>query len=102
MESSQLLKHGYGLTLKALCPSNLEMQNVKLAQQVFNFITAEGLLVVGEENNIQHFKETAEYIKIICKWWAIMNVKTLYKGEHKRDSFQKPLTPNTNNTVDRR
>lgn len=25
----------------------------------------------------------------------------LYKGEHKRDSFQKPLTPNTNNTVER-
>ncbi|XP_054706942.1 uncharacterized protein LOC129216750 [Uloborus diversus] len=36
-----------------------------------------------------------DYIQILCKWWSIMNVKTLYKGEHKRDEFQTPLTPNT-------
>lgn len=95
-ECGKLLKYGYSLTLKALCPSSLERQNVKLALQVLNNVTAEALLVVGKEIDIEHFKETAEYIKIIHKWWCIMNVKTLYKGEHKLDNFQEPLTSDTN------
>lgn len=95
IESGKLLKYSYGLTEKALSPTSFERQNVKLALQVINSVVAEGLELVGEEEQISHYKQTAEYIKIIFRWWSIMNVKTLYKGEHKRDEFQKPLTPNT-------
>lgn len=94
IECNKLLKYGYGLSEKALAPTSFERQNVKLVLQVINNVVAEGLQLVGEVNNIPHHKETAEYIKILCKWWSVMNVKTLYKGEHKRDEFQKPFTPN--------
>lgn len=77
----------------------MERQNVKLALQVFSNVTAEGLLALGGET-IEYSAETAEYIKIICKWWNIMNVKTLFKGEHKLDDFQKPLIPIAVGTVD--
>lgn len=96
IESNKLLKFSYGLSEKALAPTNFERQNVKLVLQIFNNVVAEGLLVVGKANDIPHYKETSEFIKIICKWWAIMNVKTLFKGEHKLDEFQRPLTSNSN------
>ncbi|GBM53645.1 hypothetical protein AVEN_105524-1 [Araneus ventricosus] len=58
---------------------------------VINNVVAEGLNFVGAENNILHHKETADYIKIIHRWWSVMNVKTKYKVDHKIDDFQKPL-----------
>lgn len=91
IECNKLLKYGCGLSEKALAPTSFERQNVKLVLQVINNVVAEGLQLVGEINNIPRHKETAGYIKILCKWWSVMNVKTLYKGEHKEI---KPFTPN--------
>ncbi|GBN47678.1 hypothetical protein AVEN_249228-1 [Araneus ventricosus] len=58
---------------------------------VINNVVAEGLNLLGAENNIFHHKDTADYIKIIHRWWSVMNIKTKYKGDHKLDDFQKPL-----------
>lgn len=51
LESGNLLKHAYKLSLKAISPSNLERQNVKLALQVFSEYTVESLLTVGKKHS---------------------------------------------------
>ncbi|KAG0422691.1 hypothetical protein HPB47_001502 [Ixodes persulcatus] len=89
LEAGRLLKYGYQLTSKALNPSNVERQNVKIVLQVFNQFTAEGLL--AHAGNLDCAEETANFIKIIIRWWSVVNVKTLSKGFHKRDLFQEPV-----------
>ena len=82
-------------TLKALCPSNLEQQNVKLALLVFDRRIIEGLLILGNSNNTPDHTSTSDYIKITNTWWSIINVKTPCKGFHKNDPYVESL--NTNN-----
>lgn len=96
LEAGNLVKYAYGLTLKATSPNNFERQNVKLVLQIFNEHVIQGLNHLGE-NKLQCAKETSDFIKLIYKWWCIMNVKSPFKGEHKRDPFQKPLTNDENN-----
>lgn len=90
-ESGQLLKSGYGLTSKALNPSSLERQNVKLVLQVFNPHVAEALATRSGEVDFQHAKATADFIKIILRWWSIVNVKTPKKGFHHRNVYEEPM-----------
>ncbi|XP_068083561.1 uncharacterized protein [Anabrus simplex] len=93
-ESHKLLKFGYGLSIKAVWPSNLERQNVKLVMQVFSGHIANSLLKLGPTNNLQNYEGTAKFIEIINKWWSIVNVKTPLKGLRSREEMQKPLTNN--------
>jgi hypothetical protein len=92
VEGKELVKYSHGLNLKSLYPNNLEKQNVKLVMNVFNEFVIEGLLSVGEKHSINNYKTTAEFIKIICDWWKVVNVKTKYKGIRTRDNLQEPIT----------
>lgn len=94
LEEGQLIKYAYGISIKALCPTSMERQNVKLVLQIFNDHVVEGLRKMGEQTNEPFCSETAQYIEIINRWWKIMNVKSSYKGHHKRDTFLEPLTSN--------
>ena len=94
-ESSLLLKSGYGLTSKALNPSNLERQDVKLVLQVFNPHVAEALTARTGEVDFQHAAATADFIKIILRWWSIVNVKTPSKGFHHRNVYEEPMSNQT-------
>lgn len=96
LEEGQLLKYAYGISVKALCPTSMERQNVRLVAQIFNDHVVEGLRKVGNQTNEPHCSDTADFIEIILKWWKIMNVKSLFKGTHKRDKFMEPLTSNLN------
>ena len=91
VENNSILSYAYGLTFKCLSPSNLERQNVKLVLKVFNKFVVNGLLHLGSQHNLEHYKDTSHFISIICKWWDIMNVKTPYKGLHKSNVFMQPL-----------
>jgi hypothetical protein len=91
LECSNLLKYGYGLTLKALCPTNIKRQNVKLVLQVFNKFIIEALYELGGKHNLLDFEGTAEFIKIILHWWNIVNVKTVNKGVRYREEQYEPL-----------
>ncbi|KAG0418297.1 hypothetical protein HPB47_004972 [Ixodes persulcatus] len=90
-ECDQLLKYGYGLPRKALYPSNIERQNVKLALQIFNDSLPVALRALGAKHNMFSFEATANFIDIIPKWWKIVNVKTPWKGKRLRDQFQQPV-----------
>ncbi|XP_035206112.1 uncharacterized protein LOC118181147 [Stegodyphus dumicola] len=91
LEFDSLIKYGYGLTLKALWPSNLERQNVKLVLQVFNNWVITALTELGNKHNLDSYESTANYIDIIYKWWCIVNTKTPLKGKRLKCSFQEPL-----------
>lgn len=92
MEAGKLLKFGYGVTLKAVEPTNVDRQNVKFVLKVFNDHVIEGLRECDKKEDLQHVQDTADYIRLIYTWWSIMNVKTLFKGQSKRDIYQEPLT----------
>ncbi|GBN61968.1 hypothetical protein AVEN_214159-1, partial [Araneus ventricosus] len=91
VDSNNLVKHSCKLTLKALSPSSLETQNVSLALQVFNDNTVGALKEVGNRYEIEHFEDTAEFIRIILTWRKIMNVKSLTVGLRENDKFKQPL-----------
>ncbi|GBM01384.1 hypothetical protein AVEN_236207-1 [Araneus ventricosus] len=91
-EKNSIIKYGYNLSLKALGPSNLEKQNVKLVLKIFNKFIPEGLMKQGEKFQFPNYKETAEYIKIINRWWDIVNVKTPFIGIRENNVYKKPLT----------
>ncbi|KAH9374829.1 hypothetical protein HPB48_015762 [Haemaphysalis longicornis] len=85
-EQNELLKIAPTLSLKALDPSNMERQNVKLALRIFN----ESTIAALNSTTIQHAEGTAAFIATIVTWWRIVNVKTPRKGERLRDDMQYP------------
>jgi hypothetical protein len=95
-ESDCLAKFGYTLSLKAISPSSLERQNVKLVLQIFNDYIIAALLDVGNKYDIHFSESTAAYLKIILSWWKIMNVKTPTVGLRLNDTFKCPLTTDPN------
>lgn len=94
-EQNELLKFGYTLSLKALYPSSIERQNVKLALQVFNHSTVAALRQIGPKISLESYEDTADFIEIFCRWWDIVNVKTPLKGLRKKNEFQQPVTLNS-------
>ncbi|XP_035232254.1 uncharacterized protein LOC118204042 [Stegodyphus dumicola] len=94
IESNSLVKYAYGLSLKSLNPSNLERQNVKLVNSIFNNYVIVALSTIGKENNILNYASTASFIKLIYNWWNIVNVKTPLKGQRLNDPLQMPILPN--------
>lgn len=65
LEADSLLKNSYSLTMKALCPSNLERQNVTLVIQIFNEYLIQALLTLVEKHDLPFFTDVAESVKII-------------------------------------
>lgn len=92
LESSNLLKFGYGLTRKSLWPTKLERQNVNLALKVFSVNVVRGLEELGPKCNLESYQQTADYIKIFCFWWDIVNVKSPFKGKCKLNPMCEPYT----------
>ena len=92
LESDLLLKHSYQLSMKAINPSTIERQNVKLVLQIFNEYLIEALLSMGEKcASLDSYKDVAEFVRIITDWWTVMNVKSLDKGVKKRNIYAEPL-----------
>ncbi|KAH9375571.1 hypothetical protein HPB48_009423 [Haemaphysalis longicornis] len=93
LESEQLLLYGYTFSRKAVYPTDIEKQNVKLALQVFSESGPNALRVIGAKHNLKHHEETASFIDVIVRWWKVVNVKTPFKGLRLRDDLQKPVCP---------
>ncbi|GBN68903.1 hypothetical protein AVEN_150406-1 [Araneus ventricosus] len=83
-------REGKSKESKQKLEGGLERQNVSLALQVSNN-TVGVLKEVGNRYEIEHFEDTAEFIKIILTWWKIMNVKSLTVGLRENDKFKQPL-----------
>ncbi|XP_070377578.1 uncharacterized protein [Dermacentor albipictus] len=90
-EEDHLIKAAPTLSVKALNPSNMERQNVKLALKVFSLSTIAALETCGQRYALQHAAGTAEFLKVVETWWRIVNVKSPSKGRRLRDDLQTPI-----------
>lgn len=53
---------------------------------------AEALDAHGYLPAFTHAKETANFVRVIVRWWKIVNVKTPHKGFHHRDVYEQPMS----------
>jgi hypothetical protein len=90
-EKDNIVKLAPNLTYKALYPSSLERQNVKLALKVFDEKT---VVALGEYGTLSKcdFSGTQTFVNIILKLWKILNVKSTDKGFRKRDDDCRPIS----------
>lgn len=75
---------------------------MKLALKLFSPTVVSGLLELGpSRNDLFHYQQTAEYIKIFCSWWDVVNVKSTSKGICKLNVLSEPFTgnPQCENTI---
>lgn len=86
-EQSKLTKVAFGLTYKALYPSHLERQNVKLVLKVFNSFVSSALSLQVQKLQMAALQEKATFIDLTVRWWSIVNVKTPEKGHRLRDAW---------------
>lgn len=89
-----LVNTAHRLTRETLYPTNFDKQNVRL---VDNILHAHTIASMREDN----FNETANGLKDWSRVWNIMNVRTLFKGDHKLDSDCKPISRYTYETDER-
>ncbi|KAH8033574.1 hypothetical protein HPB51_014354 [Rhipicephalus microplus] len=90
-EQSSIEKVAYGLTHKALHPSNLERQNLRLALKVFSGFVSAALRIRGEELRLEVAEGTAQFIDVSVKWWDIVNVNSPHKGQRLWNVWQEPV-----------
>ncbi|XP_037500178.1 uncharacterized protein LOC119374192 [Rhipicephalus sanguineus] len=90
-EQDQLVKAAPMLSVKALNPSSMERQNVKLALKVFNPSTTAAVETYAQRYDLQHAPGTAEFLRIVETWWKIINVKSPSKGRRLRYVLQTPV-----------
>ncbi|XP_077498110.1 uncharacterized protein LOC144108803 [Amblyomma americanum] len=90
-EKTALVKAAYGLNAKAVNPTVMERQNVKLVLNVINSFVSNALRTRGSVLKIPIADSTALFIDIVLAWWRIVNVKTPHKGRRVKDSLQEPV-----------
>lgn len=89
-EKDSIVKLAPSLTQKALYPSNIERQNVKLVLQMFDEKVSVALNHIGQHSG-RDVSGTQAFIDLIIKLWEILNVKSTSKGFRKRDVDSNPI-----------
>ena len=84
-------KKAFKLTDKVLNPQPIERTKVLLADAFFHDSTIEALEWYAVFENHPEWANTAKFLRIIRKWWNIVNVRTLYNGQMKRDETKDPI-----------
>src|SRR6218665_1563814 len=84
-------KTAYKLNPSVLEPKNIEKTSVLLAVSVFCESTRDALKYYSTEEGLSGWASTADFLTMVMKLWNVMNVKTLFKGVHKRDVSMDPV-----------
>lgn len=93
IEKKSLLKEAPRLSWKALYPHSLERQKVSLALQVFHETNIAALKIMGPSRcDFESWEGTADFLKIICRWWDIVNVHHPYAGRNLRKDEATPIS----------
>ena len=100
LEQTSVIKQGNRLNYKCLHPHSIERLNVKLALRVFCDITVASLRTFGpSQEQLPNWEGTQFVIEIILKFWNIVNVKTPFKGKHKRLDDANPISDLNDNRI---
>ena len=92
MEYGTEAKMAYKLTDKALHPTNVERVNVQLAVSAMHETTIAALDFYGQREKHSAFKETAEFLRLVRRWFDIVNVKSAFVHVRLNDPNRKPVT----------
>lgn len=84
LEMSKPLRIAHKLSLNVLNPKSIERTSMKYAAAIFHESTINGLRHYGKT-------ETAQFLEMVLKAWNIMNVRTPYVGQAKRDPTKEPV-----------
>ena len=98
IEISKPVKIAHKLSDKVINPLALEKTNVSIADNLFAESTINGLLFYGKEGFPQ-FIQTAKFLRIIRNWWDMFNVKSRFKGKHKRNKFMQAVSKENVNEI---
>uniref|UniRef100_A0A6P7GTB0 Uncharacterized protein LOC114346153 n=1 Tax=Diabrotica virgifera virgifera TaxID=50390 RepID=A0A6P7GTB0_DIAVI len=85
LEINYLTKRAYKLNHKSVYPNNFERQKVSLVENIFHETTIAAL------RSCSIYTDTASFLEIIRNWWSIINVKTKFKGQAKRNDLATPI-----------
>ena len=83
---SKLLKLS-NLTEVSVNPKPIERQRINICLSVFNEKTATALDLYGKRHDID-ISGTATFIRVVLKWWTVLNVKSVGIDARKRQPLQ--------------
>ncbi|XP_043218350.1 uncharacterized protein LOC122379861 [Amphibalanus amphitrite] len=90
MEMGQDIKMAYRLTDRVIHPTTVERVNVQLAVAATHETTVAALRFYGQKEEHCNFRQTADFLEMLKKWFSIVNVKTPYTHVRLRDSIRAP------------
>ena len=85
-------KMAYKLTDRVLHPSSIERSNVQLAISAMHETTIAALEYYGGKDEHKAFKDTAQFLKLVHKWFDAVNVKSPFIYKRPSHSTRKPVT----------
>ena len=92
------VKLAHKLSHRVVHPGPIERQSVILTHSVFHESTIEALKFYGHRGRPE-FLETASFLEIIMKWWKLVNVKSKFLAQKKRDEWREII--NRENLTDK-
>ena len=90
MELGQDVKMAYRLTDRVINPTSVERVNVQLAVAATHESTVAALRFYGQKQELCDFRQTADFLEMLRKWFSIVNVKTAYTHVRLRDPIRAP------------
>jgi len=93
IECGKPIRMAFKLSEKVLHPTNIEKTNVRLADALFHDSTIAALEFYASTQQ-EKWWSTVKFLKLIRKWWNIVNVKSGTKGFHKRNESMLAVTKN--------
>lgn len=84
LEASRPLRIAHKLALTVLNPKSTEKTSMKFASSIFHESTIAGLRNFGKTGTVQ-------FLELVLRAWNIMNVRTPFVGQAKRDSSKEPI-----------
>lgn len=95
-EKSSVIKYGHLLSKKALHPSSVQKQNVKLALSILNEKNIAALKSMSRNpdyaERFENADETCDFIQIFTNWWKVVNCKSIFESERFNDKYRAAIT----------
>ena len=91
IELGKSVKIAHRLCDKVLNPASIEKTNVSLADSFFHESTIAALQFYAVKNNRPEYNHTANFLKLIRRWWNLLNIKSTYTGQAKLDANREPI-----------
>ena len=92
LESGKPIKMAHRLSEKALHPSVIERSNVQHAEAVFHASTVNAMTFYATTSHPE-MQPTANFLRLIRRWWDIVNCKTTSLWIKKRNEDHRPASP---------